>query len=330
MSTLNPSSRRIGVVLFQLGGPDSVDAVEPFLYNLFSDPDIIDFPLASIARRPLARLIARSRARHVGRHYAEIGGRSPILEHTRHQACALEHELRTSLDARVVVAMRYWHPFTSEAILELQKHAPEEVVLLPLYPQYSRTTTGSSLNEWNRLFRPSDAWHPKVHLVREYHENPDFIQAVVARVNQALAAFGHPIPELDFLFSAHSLPLSVVQSGDPYQQQIERTCKLVWEAGGWRGRRHLCYQSKVGTATWLAPAMGDAIADLAAAGTRQVLVVPISFVSDHVETLHEIAIEHRELAEKLGIADFRLVEGLNDSPCFIAALANLVRQSLRM
>jgi protoporphyrin/coproporphyrin ferrochelatase len=328
MSTFNSSSRRIGVVLFQLGGPDSVEAVEPFLYNLFSDPDIIDFPLASIARRPLARLIARSRARHVGRHYAEIGGRSPILEHTQRQAAALESALRSSLDARVVVAMRYWHPFTSEAILELQKHAPEEVVLLPLYPQYSRTTTGSSLNEWNRLFRPPDSWHPKVHLVREYHEHPDFIQAVVARVNQSLAAFGHPIPELDFLFSAHSLPLSVVQAGDPYQQQIERTCKLVWEAGGWRGRRHLCYQSKVGTATWLAPAMGDAIADLAGAGARQVLVVPISFVSDHVETLHEIAIEHRELAGNLGIADFRLMEGLNDSPCFITSLANLVRQSL--
>jgi ferrochelatase len=328
MSTFNASPRRIGVVLFQLGGPDSVDAVEPFLYNLFSDPDIIDFPLASIARRPLARLIARSRARHVGRHYAEIGGRSPILEHTRRQAAALERELRTSLDARVVVAMRYWHPFTSEALFELQEHAPGEVVLLPLYPQYSRTTTGSSLNEWNRLFRPSDSWHPTVNLVREYHEDPDFIEAVVARVNQSLAGFGHPVPELDFLFSAHSLPLSVVRAGDPYQQQIERTCKLVWEAGGWRGRRHLCYQSKVGTATWLGPAMGDAIADLAAAGARQVLVVPISFVSDHVETLHEIAIEHGELAGKLGIADFRLMEGLNDSPCFITSLANLVRRSL--
>lgn len=328
MSAFNASSRRIGVVLFQLGGPDSVAAVEPFLYNLFSDPDIIDFPLASIARRPLARLIARSRARHVGRHYAEIGGRSPILEHTQRQAAALERELGSSLDARVVVAMRYWHPFTSEALSELQKHAPEEVVLLPLYPQYSRTTTGSSLNEWNRLFRPSDSWHPKVHLVREYYEHPDFIEAVVARVNQSLAGFGNPIPELDFLFSAHSLPLSVVQAGDPYQQQIERTCKLLWEAGGWRGRRHLCYQSKVGTATWLGPAMGDAIADLAATGARQVLVVPISFVSDHVETLHEIAIEHRELAEKLGIADFRLMEGLNDSPFFITSLANLVRQSL--
>jgi ferrochelatase len=165
-------------------------------------------------------------------------------------------------------------------------------------------------------------------VVREYHDHPDFIEALVARVNQSLAGFEDPIPELDFLFSAHSLPLSVVQAGDPYQQQIEHTCKLVWEAGGWRGRRHLCYQSKVGTATWLGPAMGDAIADLAKSRARQVLVVPISFVSDHVETLHEIAIEHRELAERLGIADFRMMAGLNDSPLFVATLAHLVRRSL--
>jgi ferrochelatase len=328
VSAINGSGRRVGVVLFQLGGPDSVDAVEPFLYNLFSDPDIIDFPLASIARRPLARLIARSRARHVGRHYAEIGGRSPILEHTLRQADALERELRQSLDARVVVAMRYWHPFTSEALRELQKHAPGEVVLLPLYPQYSRTTTGSSLNEWNRLVRPSDTWRPKVHVVREYHEDPDFIDSVVARVNESLAGFPHQNEELEFVFSAHSLPVSVVQGGDPYQKQIERTCKLVWEAGGWRGRHHLCYQSKVGTAKWLGPAMGDTIARLAAGGARHVLVVPISFVSDHVETLHEIGIEHRKLAGDLGIADFRLTVGLNDSPRFIGALAKMVRQRL--
>jgi protoporphyrin/coproporphyrin ferrochelatase len=326
MSATNAPGSRVGVVLFQLGGPDSVDAVEPFLYNLFSDPDIIDFPLASIARRPLARLIAKSRARHVGSHYAEIGGRSPILEHTLQQAAALERELRCSLDARVVVAMRYWHPFTNEAIRELQKHTPGELVLLPLYPQYSRTTTGSSLNEWNRLFQLSDTWRPKVHIVREYHDDPDFIDSLVAAVNQSLAGFAHPQEELDFVFSAHSLPLSVVQAGDPYQRQIEDTCNLVWKAGGWRGRRHLCYQSKVGTAKWLAPSMHETIERLAAEGARHLLVVPISFVSDHVETLHEIGIEHREQAGRLGIADFRLMAGLNDSPRFIATLAKLVRQ----
>jgi ferrochelatase len=330
MSDLNTAGRRIGVVLFQLGGPDSGDAVEPFLYNLFSDPDIIDFPLSSIARRPLARLIARSRARHVSGHYAEIGGRSPILEHTLGQAAALERELRNNdaLDARVVVAMRYWHPFTAEAIAQLRPHAPEEIVLLPLYPQYSRTTTGSSLNEWNRRFRPSDGWRPEPHMVREYHTDPDFIQAMVAAVNQSLAAFPHPVTELDFVFSAHSLPVSVVKAGDPYQEQVERTCDLVWERGGWPGRRHLCYQSKVGTSKWLAPSMHETLEALAAAGSRHILVVPISFVSDHVETLHEIDIEYRQVAERLGIADFRLMPGLNSAPGFIAALAKLVRAKL--
>jgi ferrochelatase len=323
------ATRRIGVVLFQLGGPDSIDAVEPFLYNLFSDPDIIDFPLASIARRPLARLIAKSRARHVGRHYADIGGRSPILELTLQQAAALERVLRTTFDARVVVAMRYWHPFTNEAIAKLQEHQPTELVLLPLYPQYSKTTTGSSLNEWNQVFRPSATWSPQVHIVREYHDDPDFIHSVVAAVNHSLAEIPHLQEDLDFVFSAHSLPLAVVQAGDPYERQIEHTCDLVWEAGGWRGRRHLCYQSKVGTAKWLSPSMWETVERLAANGARHLLVVPISFVSDHVETLHEIAIEHREQAERLGIADFRLMAGLNDSPRFIAALARLVHQCLQ-
>src|SRR5450432_2687294 len=214
MSDLNPAGRRVGVVLFQLGGPDSVEAVEPFLYNLFSDPDIIDFPLASIARRPLARLIARSRARHVGRHYAEIGGRSPILEHTLRQAAALEDELRRSLDARVVVAMRYWHPFTSEAIRELEKHAPEEVVLLPLYPQYSSTTTGSSLNEWNRLFHDDIP----ARCVDAFYRNPSYLDALAEKIDCALARF--PSPEKpEIVFSAHSLPVSVIEKGDPYERQ---------------------------------------------------------------------------------------------------------------
>jgi protoporphyrin/coproporphyrin ferrochelatase len=325
------SGHRIGVVLFQLGGPDSCDAVEPFLYNLFSDPDIIDSPLASIARRPLARLIARSRARHSGRHYAEIGGRSPILEHTLSQAAALERELRPDLDARVVVAMRYWHPFTEEAVVELERHAPQEVVLLPLYPQYSRTTTGSSLNEWNRRCHASAAtWRPKVHRILEYHDDPDYIDSVVASVNDVLTGVPYPVAELDFVFSAHSLPVSVVKAGDPYQKQVERTRDLVWARGGWCGRSHLCYQSKVGTSRWLAPSMDETMERLAAGGSRNVLVVPISFVSDHVETLYEIGIECRKSAARLGIADFRLIPGLNDSPRFIGALAKLVRQRVRV
>jgi ferrochelatase len=321
---------KLGVVLFQLGGPDSLDAIEPFLYNLFSDPDIIDFPFARIARQPLARLISTTRARHVRHHYAEIGGCSPILEFTQRQARALEAELRQDFDARVVVAMRYWHPFTAEAIRELQAHAPEEVVLLPLYPQYSRTTTGSSLNEWQRRFHPN-GWAPKVQAVTEFHEDPGYIDAVVESIHEALAGFDDPgrLDDIDMVFSAHSLPVSIVEAGDPYQRQIERTVDLVWRQGHWPGRRHLCYQSKVGASKWLQPSMHATLKRLAEQGSRRVLVIPISFVSDHVETLHEIDIEHRAQALGLGIREYRMVPGLNDAPRFVGVLGSLVRARLK-
>ena len=317
---------KIGVVLFQLGGPDSLDSIEPFLYNLFCDPDIIDFPFARIARQPLAKLISMSRARHVAHHYAEIGGKSPILEFTRRQAEALETELSSDFDARVVVAMRYWHPFTEEAIAELATHAPEEVVLLPLYPQYSRTTTGSSINEWNRRFCPN-GWKPRVHVVPEFYEDAAYLDSVVSAIDQSLADFEDPA-DVDIVFSAHSVPVAVIEAGDPYQRQIEHTVELVCKRGGWSARRHLCYQSKVGASKWLRPSMHETVKNLAAAGSQNMLVVPISFVSDHVETLHEIDIEHREQARSLGIENYRMVPGLNDSPAFIEALAGLVRRNI--
>jgi ferrochelatase len=319
--------KKIGVVVFQLGGPDSLEAIEPFLYNLFCDPDIIDFPFARIARQPLAKLISTRRAKHVAHHYAEIGGRSPILEFTRRQAQALEQELRREFDARVVIAMRYWRPFTEEAIAELAAFRPEEVVLLPLYPQYSKTTTGSSINEWNRRFHPN-GWNPPVRLIAEFYEDAAYLDAVVAAVNDSLGEL-QDSADVDIVFSAHSVPVAVIERGDPYQRQIERTVDLVWQRGGWPGRRHTCYQSKVGASKWLRPSMHETIRNLASAGSRHVLVVPISFVSDHVETLHEIDIEHREQARSLGIADYRMMPGLNDSPAFIAALTGLVRAQVR-
>lgn len=314
---------KLGVILFQLGGPDSLQAIEPFLYNLFCDPDIIDFPFARIARQPLARLIASRRASHVAHHYAEIGGKSPILEFTRRQAAALETVLRADFDARVTVAMRYWHPLTEEAIQEMEGHVPEELVLLPLYPQYSKTTTGSSLNEWSRRFHPN-GWKPKIHTIEQFYEDHAYLDAVVRAVNRSMAGF-EDAHDIDVVFSAHSLPVAIVEKGDPYQRQIERTTDLVWQRGNWPGRRHLCYQSKVGASKWLRPSMHETMKRLASEGRKHVLVVPISFVSDHVETLHEIDIEHREQARELGILDYRMVPGLNDSPAFIDALAGLVR-----
>jgi len=318
------AGRKIGVVLFQLGGPDSLDAIEPFLYNLFSDPDIIDFPFARIARQPLARLIASTRARHVRNHYAEIGGRSPILEFTRRQARALEAELQSDFDARVVVAMRYSPPFTVEAIRELEAHAPDEIVLLPLYPQYSRTTTGSSLNEWRRRFQPN-GWNPRVHAVTGFHDDAGYIETLVEWIDESLATFDNPA-EVDMVFSAHSVPMAVIEAGDPYQRQIERTVELVWSQGRWPGWRHLCYQSKVGASKWLQPSMHVTLKRVAERGSRGVLVIPISFVSDHVETLHEIDIEHRAQAMALGIKEYRMAPGLNDAPRFIGVLSELVRR----
>jgi ferrochelatase len=314
----------LGVVLFQLGGPDSLSSVEPFLYNLFSDPDIIDFPFARIARQPLARLIAARRAARVAHHYAELGGRSPLIENTMRQAAALEARLRETLDARVVVAMRYWHPFTEEAIAQLERERPADVVLLPLYPQYSRTTTGSSLHEWARRFHPAE-WRPRVHVVQEFFQDATYLEAVTQAIHRALAEFENP-RDVDLVFSAHSLPLAVVEQGDPYQRQVERTAELVWQRGAWQGRRHLCYQSKVGASKWLRPSMHETIRRLASEGRRHVLVAPVSFVSDHVETLYEIDIEHRRQARELGIETFRMVPGLNDLPQFIEALAALIRR----
>jgi len=316
------SSNKTGVVLFQLGGPDSLEAIEPFLYNLFCDPDIIDFPFAKLARKPLAKLISTSRAKHVAHHYAEIGGKSPILDFTRRQAVALERELRRDLDAKVVIAMRYGHPMTSAAVDEMAAYGPDEMVLLPLYPQYSKTTTGSSLNEWNRCYEQAKAYSTgAVRLIETFYEDAAYLDSVVAAINRCV----DDLTDFDIVFSAHSVPVAVIEAGDPYQRQIEHTVDLVWERGGWPASRHTCYQSKVGASKWLRPSMHETVKKLAAAGSKHILVVPVSFVSDHVETLHEIDIEHREQARELGISDYRMMPGLNDSPDFIQALAGLVR-----
>ncbi len=317
-------TRRIGVVLFQLGGPDTLEAIEPFLFNLFCDPDIIDFPFARIGRKPLAKLISSTRARKVQHHYATIGGGSPIRRFTEQQARALQLKLqRSGVDARCFVAMRYWHPFTAEAVEQLRSARCDEVVLLPLYPQYSGTTTGSSLNEWRRVFS-GDA---PVHCVDPFYRHELYLEALVEKVDEALARFEHPErPEI--VFSAHSVPVAVIEKGDPYQRQIEETVDLLMQRGGWFNQHRLCYQSKVGASKWLQPSLHAALRELAAEKDREVCVVPVSFVSDHVETLGEIDHEARAEAAKLGIKRFEMMSGLNDSPKFIAALTELVRDAV--
>jgi len=318
------TNRRVGVVLFQLGGPDTLEAIEPFLYNLFCDPDIIDFPFARIGRKPLAKLISTTRARKVQHHYSTIGGGSPIRRHTEQQARALELELRgQGIDAHCFVAMRYWHPFTSEAIQKVREANCDELVLLPLYPQYSSTTSGSSLNEWRRLFCDDIP----VHRVENFYANEAYLDSVAEKVNDALSRFPKRHgPEI--VFSAHSVPISIVEKGDPYQLQIEETVHLLMNRGEWSNHHRLCYQSKVGASRWLQPSLHQTLRQLSVESVREVCVVPIAFVSDHVETLGEINHEARHLAEQLGFTQFEMSAGLNDSQKFIQALGQIVQDAL--
>ena len=315
--------KRIGVVLFQLGGPDTLPAVEPFLFNLFSDPDIIDFPGSFLARKPLAKLISTTRSKTVRRKYAEIGGGSPICRLTEQQSRALEIALRRHVPARTVVAMRYWHPDTRGAIASLESEPYDELVLLPLYPHYSFATTGSSLKEWNRLHKPK----VPVHLIDHFFDHPDYISGVVERVNTVLRQLPRP-NNVHLVFSAHGLPMTLVEKGDPYPQHIEATVRLVREMGAWPNPHTLCYQSRVGPQKWLQPSLTATIESLARDGVKRVLVIPISFLTEHIETLHEINIEAREQAESLGVHDFHMMPALNDSPLLIRALADLVLRAV--
>ncbi|PYV13402.1 MAG: ferrochelatase [Acidobacteria bacterium] len=365
----------VGVVLFQLGGPDSLEAVEPFLNHLFSDPDIIDFPFARLARPAMARLIASRRAAKVREHYARIGGKSPLRELTERQAAALERELRKVLDARVLVAMRYWHPLTEVAVRQIVEMKSRYLVLLPLYPQYSRTTTGSSMNVWKRQYARAGQNHIETHIVHSFHDEPAYLDALIEKIDQGLRRFDvaetrnaktetrnskletRPPEDVHLVFSAHGVPQAVIEAGDPYQKQIEETVRLAMARGGWPNPCHLCYQSRVGPGRWLGPTLDQTIRRLAAAHSHEghsrasgdpplkpgvaggqchsrasgnptspvrLLIVPISFVSDHVETLAEIDLEARALAQELGVGQFELMPALNDSPQFIRALAELV------
>jgi ferrochelatase len=320
--------KRVGIVLFQLGGPDSLQAVEPFLLNLFLDPDIIPMGPLGFLRKPLARLISARRSIPVAGKYAEIGRRSPIGLLTERQRVRLVEAVSPYIDPVAVTAMRYWHPLTAEAVDALRKAGPlDEMVLLPLYPHFSYATTLSSLKEWQRVYGKSNGG-PKVYTIGQFYNHPGYVQAVVQRIGSILRQFPDS-SRIHLVFSAHGLPISLVEKGDPYPQQIEETVRLVCEAGarqypGWPRTHLLCYQSRVGPAKWLQPPLTGTIERLGHEGVKEMLVVPISFVTEHIETLHEINIEARDEAKKVGIERFRMMPAVGDSPLFIGALKELV------
>jgi ferrochelatase len=315
--------RKIAIVLFNLGGPDSPAAIKPFLRNLFSDPAILRVPF--FVRFFLARIIAGARLKPATENYALMGGRSPLLELTQQQAAALEAQLG-DIDAKCFIAMRYWHPFSLETAREVKAWGPEEVVLLPLYPQYSSTTTGSSLTAW----RGAAA---QVGLVARttslccYATDPAYIAATAAMVRSAYDNASQTAAPLRVLFSAHGLPEKIVQSGDPYQAQIEQTTQAVLKEWGqpdldWV----ICYQSRATPVKWIGPSTDQEIERAGRDGVA-VLVVPIAFVSEHSETLVELDIEYRDLAERSGVKGYFRVPAQNVDPGFIAALAGLVRHA---
>jgi protoporphyrin/coproporphyrin ferrochelatase len=329
--------KRVGIVLFQLGGPDSLTAVEPFLLNLFLDPDIIPLGPLGLLRRPLAKLISSRRCKPVAERYAEIGRRSPIGTLTERQRVRLVKAVSPYVDPVAVTAMRYWHPTTSEAVDLLRKAGSlDEIVLLPLYPHYSYATTLSSLKEWRRVVE-RDKWDPSAsrpveRTIEHFHDHPLYIQALVQRIGSVLRQFPDS-SRIHLVFSAHGLPMSLVEKGDPYPKQIEETVRLVCESGakqyaGWPKIHQLCYQSRVGPTSWLEPSLKETIEQLGHKGVKEMLVVPISFVTEHIETLHEINIEAREEAKKFGVETFRMMPAVGDSPLFIAALKDLVLRAV--
>ena len=319
---------RTAVVLFNLGGPDSLAAVRPFLYNLFSDPDIFKFPLGALTQKLFAWLIATRRTSEATKGYAALGGKSPLLENTQRQARALTQALATDGPFEIFVCMRYWHPRAAEVVTELKRRGFEHVVLLPLYPQYSLTTSGSSYNEFQRECGRA-GYRPQIAFIRQWFEQPDYQRAIVESLRREAAAFPDPDPaRIEVLFSAHGLPRKIADRGDPYEQHIRATCDALRAQLGWP-RTTLCYQSRVGPLEWLRPYAEDVIREKAAAGAKQMLVYPIAFVSDHVETLYELGITYAALARACGVAHYRVCPALNDDPLLIQALRRLVLAAMR-
>ena len=313
-------SRKVAVVLLNLGGPDNQAAVKPFLFNLFKDKAIIRLPWP--ARIALAGLIATTRAKSARANYALMGGGSPLLAETTRQADALQSRLAAALPAdtvRTFIAMRYWKPFTADTAREVERFAPDEVILLPLYPQFSTTTTGSSLAAWRAAYRGSGV----VRTVCCYPDLDAVARSHAVLIRETWEKAGRP-QGLRLLFSAHGLPKSVVEDGDPYAMQIEKTCAaVVGQLGpsglgeGWDWR--LAYQSRVGRLEWLGPYTPAAIEEAGRDG-RGLIVVPIAFVSEHVETLFELDDEYGELAHGLGIAPYLRVPALGVQADFIDGL----------
>ena len=304
------------IVLFNLGGPDEPAAIQPFLFNLFNDPAIISQPQP--LRWFIANLISKRRAPIAQKIYAEIGGKSPLLDLTREQAAALENRLGG--ETEVFISMRYWHPMSASTAKAVKNYDPDEIILLPLYPQFSTSTTGSSIDDWHQAARKISLDKPTTSICC-YPTEINFIKA------QASLLVEHLAPSSRVLFSANGLPKKIIDEGDPYQWQVEQTAAAIAaEAGLPDDQWRICYQSRVGRLEWIGPSLDEEL-EQAAADKIGVTILPITFVSEHSESLVELDIEYRQIAEKLNLLAYNRVPAVGTQPDFITCLADLVESA---
>ncbi len=317
-------NNKIVVVLLNMGGPDSLEAIEPFLNNLFQDPDIFKIPFG---QKIFAKIISKLRAPKVAEQYKHIGNKSPQNEHTEKQRELLEQSLRNAnINADVLIAMRYWKPLTAETVKVIEQNNYDKIILLPLYPHFSSVTTGSSFNEWWRYYKDEKE---KIVEINNFHTQKKYLSAISKRIDESLEQFPKELlNNVELLFSAHSVPQSLIANGDPYQSQILESIRLIMELRNNSEKHHISYQSKVGPVKWLTPSTQDKISELGEKGVENLLVIPISFVSDHIETLYELGIEYRKVAEENKIINYQVITGLNDSPEFIQQLHDLVLKEI--
>ncbi|MFN0119506.1 MAG: ferrochelatase [Blastocatellia bacterium] len=317
---------KLGVLLFNLGGPETLADVRPFLYNLFSDPEIIRLPVRAM-QKPLAWLISTLRSSRSASQYAQIGGGSPLRRLSQMQADALREELaRRGVTAQTYLGMRYWRPFTRDTLDQITRDGITDLVILPLYPQFSVSTTGSSAKDFiAELQRRGGLRDIRRHYITRWHTQDGYINAIAAIIEEQARALPDQDPRnIHLLYSAHSVPQSYIAKGDPYLRHIQETIALVNTRLGNCFPSHLSFQSKVGPVKWLEPATEEKLKELGAEGIRQLLVIPIAFVSDHIETLYELDIEYGAVARAAGITHYVRVPALNTRPDFIAAMADLV------
>jgi ferrochelatase len=308
------------IILFNLGGPDKLENVEPFLFNLFNDPAILNLP--TFLRYPLAKLISNRRAPIAKKIYAELGGSSPILKLTKEQSGALETKLNQTQEEdeyKCFIIMRCWNPRAKDVIKDVQLYGPDEVVLMPLYPQYSAATSGSSIKEWKDVCKKNN-YHVKTSTICCYPTDQNFINAHTKEIIKKIK----DLKNFKLIFSAHGLPEKNIKKGDPYQWQVEQSVKKIVESLNNENLDWiLSYQSRVGPLKWIGPSTETIIIENSKIG-KHIVLVPIAFVSEHSETLVELDIEYKEIADANGCKNYTRVPALGINEDFIKAMSELI------